>query len=177
MKTEVEGSKLGPFLRQLGAATVLSIAMATSAGQVVTNMTSSYQFAAAAEQHPDVFGDGPYIVKYEEPEKKTDAPQDLEMNTFAVAFTFQAKLANSDRLIGGLDSLLTALADFQYLARIKDEPSWRIGHVLIVMPTDPAEVEKLKQILQANAVHSHFPDGTNELSLVNAITGDGVWKA
>lgn len=177
MNTEVKGNQLTQFLRGLGTATILSIALVGPAGQVVTNITSGYQIAAAAELHPDVFGDGPFIVKYEEPVKKVDTPQDLEMNTFAVAFTFQAMLARGERMIGGLDSLLTALADYQYLARIQDEPSWRVGHVLIVMPTDPTEIAKLKQILQENAIHSHFPDGTGLLTEFNAIPGNGIGKA
>lgn len=176
MKTIVQPGGLPQYLRSLGRASLLAIAISMSAGEVTTNITSSYRLAEAVQQYPEFFGDGPYVVEYTASDDDADQPE-LEQQQFVYAMTLQASLARSGRLIGGLDSLKASLSDFEHIVKVTDYPAYSLGFILISLPTDPFELEELEAILAENSIVYFFPDGSNTFNTTNFRAGRGGYKA
>lgn len=92
----------------------------------------------------------------------------------AMVISREAKLVKSDTLIGGLRPLLSALADFEYCCTIdRTNPAYVTAGIWVVEPSNPAELEKLKQVLHENSVFYAFNDGSCFVTLNNARMGNG----
>lgn len=124
---------------------------------------------------PTYFPDGQYIITYS---NSSDLDSDdLDYSKMAMVISLETKLAKSDTLIGGLRPLLTALADFEYCCTIdRTNPAYVTAGIWIVEPSNPAELENLKQVLHENSVFYAFNDGSGFVTLNNARMGNGVQK-
>jgi len=127
------------------------------------------------EGAPTYFPDGQYIITYS---NSSDLdPNDLDYSKMAMVISLEAKLAKSDTLIGGLRPLLTALADFEYCCTIdRTNSAYVTAGIWIVEPSNPVELEKLKQVLHENSVFYAFNDGSGFVTLNNARMGNGIQK-
>lgn len=121
------------------------------------------------------FPEGQYIVTYS---NISDLDfDDLDYSKMAMVISFEAKLARSDTLIGGLRPLLSALADFEYCCTIdRTNPAYVTAGIWVVEPNIPAELVNLKQVLQENSVYYAFNDGSGFVTLNNARMGNGIQK-
>ena len=164
-------------LKMLGATGMLVISMGSPVFEIASTVKSAYEVARLAESRPTWFGDGPYWIESGKHDHWEDAPApELVYYGYAIAFSIEAKLRRDGRVIGGHDRLLAALSDYEYLVR--PEPSERpddmVRSVLIKLPTDPAELSKLKTILLEESVTAAIDDGSGEIHLSNTFTGNGV---
>lgn len=152
-----------------------SVSMMSDIQDLEFQFSNPKALVTVMEGAPSYFPDGQYIISYSN-SSDLDA-DDLDYSKMAMVIFLEAKLAKSDTLIGGLRPLLTALADFEYCCTIdRTNPAYVTAGIWVVEPSNPAELEKLKQVLQENSVFYAFNDGSGFVTLNNARMGNGVQK-
>ena len=175
MELQFNKNELIAWLRTIAGATILSVSLIGQMAKLETNITSPIKLAAAFEQKVDFLDEGPYLVKYEAKQPQSHDDEDLPYSTFAMAITFRAELSNHPgRFIGGYDTLIRELSDFEYLAKIGSGPTGPLGHLLVSIPQDPIELGNLQQVLEKNSIFYAFPDGSGTLNLGNLKMGKGL---
>lgn len=173
MRKEIlKAEDLMRWLKAISAATVLTISLADGVNEMYVQASSAKTLIELSKNESAYFGNGPFVVEYEESEEESN---DLDYTSYAIAFTFQARLAkHPERNIGGLDSLKKGLAGFEYIARINLESTGYLGHILILIPTTPSEIEELKIILENLSIGYVFPDATGTININNFKKGKGI---
>lgn len=152
-----------------------SVSLMSNVQDLEFQFSSPKALAKVMEGSPTYFPDGQYIIRYS---NSSDLDSDdLDYSKLAMAISFEAKLASSDTLIGGLRALLSALSDFEYCCTIdRTNPAYVTAGIWIVEPSNPAEFEKLKQVLHEHSVFYAFNDGSGFVTLNNARMGNGIQK-
>jgi len=159
----------------LGAAGILltSVSLIESAKQIEISFSKPKALAAVLEHYPSYLPDGAYIIKY----SKSDTPQQDQYNysKMIMAISLEAKLNGQNILIGGLQSLLKALADFEFSSVINSSnPAYITARIWVAEPKDPIKLSKIKEILDELSIMYAFNDGSGYVTQNNARMGRGV---
>lgn len=137
--------------------------------------SSARALSEISQLSPEYVREGAYVVEYEESVEDNDS-KELDYTNTATAYTFQARLAkHPEKIIGGLNSLRSSLSDYEYTAKIELEELGYVGHLRIVIPESPEELETLKETLHNLSIVYIFPDGTGTINQYNLKTGRGIW--
>ena len=162
------------WLKNTTSAVLLSISLVGGVQEVHVQASSARALTNITQYSQEYFEQGTYIVEYEQSsEEETD---ELVYTNIATAFTVKARLAqHPEKTIGGLDSLREALSGFEYTAKVELKEPGYVGHLLIVIPESPEELESLKQTLHQLSVAYTFPDGTGTINQNNLKMGQGLW--
>lgn len=173
MEIKLSKEELIKWLKTVAGATLLSVSLAGQLDTLKTNISSPTVLANALEQESGFLGNGPYLIQYNEPPE--DEHQELPYTTFALAITFKAELAQEPgKYIGGYDQIMEVASKYDFISKITKEPYGLVGHILVSLPTDPTELESLKQDLDKNSIVYVFPDGTGEVNRNNLKIGKGL---
>ena len=131
------------------------------------------QLRTVIEGAPEYFPEGEYLVTFKNSEEIDQ--DDLDFSKMVMVISLEAKVAQSNTLIGGLKPLLNKLAEFDYCCAIdKSNPAYVTAGIWVVEPTDINEIESLKNVLQQYSVFYAFNDGSGFVTLNNARHGNGV---
>lgn len=150
-----------------------SVSLMSNVQDLEFQFSSPKALATVMEGSPTYFPDGQYIITYS---NSSDLDSDdLDYSKMAMVISLEAKLARSDTLIGGLRPLISALADFEYCCTIdRTNPAYVTAGVWLVEPSNPTELEKLKQVLHEYSIFYAFNDGSGFVTLNNARMGNGL---
>lgn len=163
------------WLKKATSAVILSITLTGGVHEVYFQASSARALSEITQLSPEYVREGSYLVEYEEGDEDTES-DGLTYTNIATAFTFKDRLAqHPETIIGGLDALRENLSGFEYTAKIELEQIGYIGHLLIVIPESPEELEQLKQILHNLSIAYIFPDGTGTINHNNMKMGRGIW--
>ena len=173
MEITLNKTEIIAWLKKASAISILSISLVGSVSDLRTNISSPVIMASALSQNVAFLGDGPYLIKYEQSTESDD--QELEYTSFAVAFTFKAKITAGNIFHGGYPQLLEALSGHEILSSITDQEGVLTGNILILLPTSPAELLELEAVLESKSAFYAFPDGTGTLNENNVKTGKGFY--
>lgn len=176
MKALVPSKELPAYLRKLAAASMLVVSMTSPMFEIATTAKSTYEMATMVECCGELLGDAPYMIE----SRKSDDPQDLPTpeltySGYAFAITIRAKLARSGVAIGGHNALREALANYEYLQFDKHDPADMVTSLLIKIPTEPSELEKLKALLMNTTIWFAIDDGSGFYHLGNSMMGNGIY--
>jgi hypothetical protein len=173
MRKEVSSKEeLLRWLKSTTSAVLLTITLSGGVQELQIQSSSARALVNITQSSPEYFVEGPYVINYEESENDSE---EVPYTDIATAFTFKGHLAqHPERSIGGMDALRNELSGFEYTAKIKSEAAGLIGHLLIVIPESPNELEKLKLILHTLSVTYIFPDGTGTINENNLKMGKGL---
>lgn len=162
------------WLKKSTSAVLLSISLLGGVQEVHVQASSAKVLTNIIQSGHEYFPEGAYAVEYEQGSE--DESDDLVYTNIAVAFTMQARLAKQpNRIIGGLASLRESLSDYEYSAKIQPSEAGYVGHLQIVIPENPNELEALKKILENLSIAYIFPDGTGTINENNLKMGRGIW--
>jgi hypothetical protein len=130
------------------------------------------QLLTVMEGVPEYFPEGEYLVAF----KNSDSldHDSLDYSKMAMVVAFEAKMARHNILIGGLNPLLRALADFEYCCTInKTSPAYTTAGIWVIEPINPGELLELKEILENYSTFYAFNDGSGFVTLNNGRIGKG----
>lgn len=170
MEIAVTKTELKAWLASATAVTLISVSLTNDVAELWSNISSPKTFNKALEKNPAFFVDGPYLVAYENTD---DGSSDLDYSNFAVAFTAITKLTRGP-IAGGLNKLIPALSDYEYIQKVSRESFGFLGHLWIAVPSFPPEIEKLERILKAHSLMYAFPDGSGTFNTGNLKFGGGL---
>ena len=175
MKIEFSTRKeLMKWLKNSSSAVLLSIALIGGAQEVQVQASSAKSLIGITQASENYFEEGAYAVEYETISSEED--DDFVYTNIATAFTIKTRLAHHpEDSFGGLKALRKNLLGFEYTAKIKLEEVGYIGRLLIVIPANPEELERLKKILHQFSIAYIFPDGTGTINENNLKMGQGLW--
>lgn len=174
--SEKKFSSKSSFKKWLITATgivLTSVSLMSDVKDIEFQFSSPKALSTVMEGAPDYFPDGAYKVTFQSSDEI--AQEDLDYSKMAMVISLEAKLANSNTLIGGLQPLLKELADYTYCSAIeRTNPAYITAGIWVVEPIEPEEIKALKAILDKNSVMYAFNDGTGFVTLNNARMGNGV---
>ncbi len=175
MKQEFPSKK--EFLRWLKSsvsAVFLTISVTSGLQEFRVQASSAKTLSKITQATPDYFGEGAYIVEYEETDNEEN--KELTYTNIVTAITFKGYLAHHPEIdIGGLDSLREYLSGYEYTAKVNREQAGFLGQLLIVIPKNLEEIENLKEILHNLSIAYIFPDETGTINQNNLKMGNGLW--
>jgi hypothetical protein len=170
-------SQLQKWLGTAAGIAIVTIGLQSDLEAAYTNITSPITLSLAlgtSLTYTDCEPQSPCFVEYE-PSKETDPFPDIDYNQFLVAFIAQATFASTGRKYGGYENLLPDICEHEYLVFMKPpEPGFRVGYILVRMPSDPTDVAKLKETLLRKSVSVLIPDGSGEIHTGNIYAGRGL---
>lgn len=162
-------------LKWLAATGVLVVSMGSPFLEIASTVKSTFDVAHMAEAHPTWFGGGPYWIESSSHDHWEDRPApDLVRNGYAIAFTIEVKLARHDRIIGGRDLLLPALKSYEFLLAKESSADAGVSSLLIKLPSDPADLQELREILLKYSASFAIDDGSGEIHPGNFFMGNGL---
>ncbi|KIQ36474.1 hypothetical protein [Pseudomonas viridiflava] len=175
MREQVEAQNLVTYLKGLAAASMLVVSMSGPVFEIGSTVKSTYELAHIAETHQEFFGKGPYWIESTDDTEWKDAQlPDPVFANYAMAFAVHAKIARTDKTFGGYERLLLDLAEFEVIHKSDPKTNGGVGTLLIKQPTDTAELQKLRSILQAQSVLFTINDGSGYLNPLNTFMGNGL---
>lgn len=178
MKEFVQKNDLPAYLRNLAAASMLVVSMSTPVLEIASTVKSTYEMAYLVENYGQYIGQGPYMIESKEGHEWKDTPTpDPVISGYAFAFTVRARLARTGKEIGGHNTLRESLSGYEYLQISKPGDGGMVTSLLIKMPTDPAELKKLRDLLIETTVMFSIDDGTGFFHIGNTIMGNGLSNA
>ena len=167
-------SELIPWLKSMAGAVILSISIGGQAITVESNITSPVQLATTIAQSHEWLADGPYVVAFDESDKSND--DEVPYTSIAIAFTSQASFTRTgESPIGGYRHLIESISDYEYVAQLTKGSFGSTGRVSIVLPSEPSELSRLKDILAKYSVAYVFPDETGTINHNNLKFGNGFY--
>ena len=164
---------LRSWLLSSGSVLITSLIYAGQVTSLELSFSRSETLSQAIRIAPHEFVDGPYILQYEYP--TDDGEYELSGKKHVMAVSFEAMLSRGDVLAGGLRPLMRELHSFDYSYIFnKTDPAYTTARFWIEEPSDPSQLETLRNVLAKHAVFYAFDDGTGFLSLNNGRMGNGV---
>lgn len=178
MKKLVQQEELQGYLKELAAASMLVVSMTTPLLEISSTIKSSYEVAYVVENYGQFIGKGPYMIESKEAHewKELQVP-DPVISGYAIAFSVCATLRANGRGVGGHHSLRNALADYECLHMAQTNSNDMASSILIRLPTDPVEIQKLREILLEYSVMFSIDDGSGLFHLGNTLMGNGVYHS
>ncbi|NBB33150.1 hypothetical protein [Pseudomonas sp. BC115LW] len=178
MKELVQKADLAAYLRGLGAASMLVVSMSSPVFEISSTVKSSFEMAYMVENYGQFIGEGPYMIESKDGrEWKESQLPDPVITGYAFAFTVCARLVRSGKEIGGHHSLRNALSGYEFIQMDRLDESAMVSSVLIKMPTDPAELQTLRDILAETTVFFSVDDGSGYFHLGNTMMGNGIYHS
>lgn len=178
MKQLVQKSDLPAYLRGLAAASMLVVSMSTPVMEIASTVKSTYEMAYLVENYGQYIGEGPYMIESKDGHEWKDAPiPDPVITGYAFAFTVCARLVRSGKEIGGHHSLRKSLAGYEYIQMDRLDDDAMVSSILIKMPTDPAELQALHDLLAETTVMFSIDDGSGFFHLGNTMMGNGIYHS
>ncbi|WP_312391704.1 hypothetical protein [Pseudomonas sp.] len=178
MKKLVQQEELQAYLKELAAASMLVVSMTTPMFEISSTIKSSYEVAYVVENYGQFIGKGPYMIESKEVrEWKESQVPDPVISGYAIAFSVCATLRATGKEVGGHHSLRKALADYECLHMARVNRDDMASSILVRLPTDPVEVQKLREILAEYSVMFSIDDGSGEFHLGNTMMGNGVYHS
>ncbi|WP_454839663.1 hypothetical protein [Pseudomonas hormoni] len=178
MKQLVQKSDLPAYLRGLAAASMLVVSMSTPVMEIASTVKSTYEMAYLVENYSQYIGEGPYMIESKDGHEWKDAPiPDPVITGYAFAFTVCARLVRSGKEIGGHHSLRKSLAGYEYIQMDRLDDDAMVSSILIKMPTDPAELQALRDLLAETTVMFSIDDGSGFFHLGNTMMGNGIYHS
>lgn len=179
MKEKIEAQDLADYLRGLAAASLFVVSITSPVFEIGSTLKSAYDIAHVAEKRADFFGEGPFWIESRPGDQWQDKqfPEPVIAN-YAVVWTIYARLARSGIVIGGYDQLIKGLSGFEVLERRspKSVDGAGAGHLLVKQPSDPIELEELRNLLLKYSAYFAFDDGTGKIHHGNIVIGNGVYS-
>lgn len=167
--------ELVDWLKHSTSAVLLSVSLVGGIQEIQYQASSIEALSKAAQFSPDYLKEGEYVVEYDGSASNEEG-DDLVYTNIATAFTFMGRFAqHPEKTTGGMDSLRSALSGFDYTAKVELSEAGYIGHLLILMPSSPDELESLKAILNNLSVAYVVPDGSGTINQSNLKMGRGLW--
>lgn len=99
---------------------------------------------------------------------------DPVISGYAFAFTICATLARSGGPIGGYQSLIKGLSDFEYLAMTEMSPRTMVATLLVKLPNDPEKLRRLCLLLDETTFMYSIDDGSGFFHEGNTKLGNGI---
>lgn len=178
MKELVQKDDVVAYLRGLAAASMLVVSMVSPVLDISSTIKSAYEMATVVENFGQYLGEGPYWIESKQVHKLEDAASpDLPYSGYAFAITIQAKILRSGAPVGGHHTLRASLSGYEYLQIERQDPNDMVTSILIKMPSDPVELQNLRQILSDSAVFFSIDDGSGVFHLGNSMMGSGIYRA
>ncbi|MUL04226.1 hypothetical protein GNP89_18860 [Aliivibrio fischeri] len=175
MKTKKFSSKekLKQWAKTTAGVVLTSITLINSVQSIEFNFPTTKALSTVMENAPTTFPEGEYKVSFSNSDDiELD---DLDYSKMAMVMSIEAKLANRDILIGGLQPLMRELNEFTYCCTIdRTNPVYYIASIWVVEPTEPEEVKSLESVLEQYSVFYAFNDGSGFVTLNNARMGKGI---
>lgn len=178
MKKLVQQEDLQAYLKELAAASMLVVSMTTPMLEISSTLKSSYEVAYVVENYGQYIGKGPYMIESKEVHewKEPQIPEPV-ISGYAIAFSVRATMRAGGKAVGGYHSLRTALADYECLHLANTNSDDMASSILIRLPTDPVEIQKLREILLEYSVMFSIDDGSGVFHLGNTLMGNGVYHS
>lgn len=176
MRELVEDGGLVAYLKKIAIAGSMVVAISSPALEVGSTFQNSYELAHIAQNHPDFFGVGPHWVDSDPSHvwKEKQSP-DMVFGGYAVVWTLIARLQRDQRIIGGYRSLIEGLSSYEAIHANDPRADQGVGHLIVKLPTDPAELEKLKSLLLAKSICFSIDDGSGLIHEGNTFMGNGLY--
>lgn len=177
MKKLVQQNDFQAYLKELAAASMLVISISTPVFEIASTVQSTFETAHLAETRQDFFGDGPFMIESMEGDgwKERSWP-DPTIARYAAVFTIHATLARSGNVIGGYDSLMRELKDYEYMERSNPKSNGGAGRLLVKQPSDPAELARLRDTLLKYSAGFIIDDGSGFIHQGNFVMGNGIYS-
>ncbi|MGX9378993.1 hypothetical protein [Pseudomonas sp. JQ36] len=177
MKELVQKNDLPAYLRGLAAASMLVISLSSPVMEIASTVKSTYEMAYLVENYGQYIGEGPYMIESQDGKEWKESPQpDPVITGYAFAFTVCARLVRSGKEIGGHHSLRKSLAGYEYIQMDRLDDAM-VSSILIKMPTDPVELQALKDLLAETTVMFSIDDGSGFFHLGNTMMGNGIYHS
>jgi hypothetical protein len=168
-------SKFKKWLMSATGVLLTSVALMGNVQDLQYQFTNPRVLASAMEQASEYFPEGEYFVTYTNSEDLSS--DDLDYSKMAVAISLAAKMARSEVIVGGLQPLLEQLADFEYSYTLnRTDPAYITARIWVLEPTNPSELQNLKEIFHEYSVFYAFNDGSGFITLNNGRMGNGFHK-
>ncbi|WJO19897.1 hypothetical protein LU688_16540 [Pseudomonas soli] len=178
MKKLVQQEDLQAYLKELAAASMLVVSMTTPMLEISSTLKSTYEVAYVVENYGQYIGKGPYMIESKEAhEWKEPQIPDPVISGYAIAFSVRATMRAGSKGVGGHHSLRKALADYECLHMANTKSEDMVSSILIRLPTDPMEMQKLREILLEYSVMFSIDDGSGVFHLGNTLMGNGVYHS
>ncbi|MDD0973843.1 hypothetical protein [Pseudomonas fontis] len=175
MKKLVQKKDLVDYLKGLAAASMLVVSMSSPVFEIASTIKSTAELAIVVDRYGQYIGDGPYMIESKPGHEWKDAPiPDPVIAGYAIAFTISATLASTGRQIGGYQSLISGLSGYEFLSMTELTPEKMCASLLVKMPSDPSELQKLRELLAASSVMFSMDDGSGHFHEGNTMMGNGV---
>lgn len=177
MKELVQQKDLQAYLKGLAAASMLVVSISTPVFEIASTVQSTFEMAHLAETRQEFFGDGPYMIESKDGDgwKERSWP-DPSIARYAAVFTVHATLARSGAVIGGYESLMKELKDYEYMERSSPKLNGGAGRLLVKQPSDPSELARLRDILLKYSAGFVIDDGSGSIHLGNFVMGNGIYS-
>lgn len=178
MKALVQKEDLQTYLKELAAASMFVVSMTTPFFEISSTFKSAYEMAYVVENYGQYIGQGPYMIESKDGHewKELQMP-DPVISGYAFAFTVRAVLARSGQEIGGHYSSRKALSGYECLQISKPKSDDMVTSILIKLPTDPVELQKLRELLAENTIMFSIDDGSGFFHLGNTMMGNGIFRS
>lgn len=175
MKKLVQKKDLAGYLRGLAAASMLVVSMSSPFFEIASTIKSTAELAFVVDRYGQYIGDGPYMVESKPGHEWKDTPiPDPVIAGYAIVFTISATMASNGRKIGGYQSLMAGLSSYEYLSMTQLGPDKMSAAFLVKMPTDPGDLQKLRELLAATSAMFSVDDGSGYFHEGNTMMGKGI---
>lgn len=152
-----------------------SISLMSDIQDIEFQFSNASALSSVMESSPESFPEGEYIINYSNSDDLNQ--DDLDYSKMVMVVSCQARLANSNYLVGGLKPLLQELAEFEFCSAIdRTNPAYVTAGIWVVEPTNPEELDSLKNTLAENSVFYAFNDGSGFVTPSNGRMGKGISK-
>lgn len=154
---------------------MLVVSMSSPVFEISSTIKSTAELAVVVDRYGQYIGDGPYMVESKPGNEWKDTPiPDPVIAGYAIAFTISATLVSDGRQIGGYQSLINGLSGYEYLLMTELNPEKMCASLLVKMPSDPGELQKLRELLAATSVMFSVDDGSGYFHEGNTMMGNGI---
>jgi len=180
MKKLVQQKDVPGYLKGLAAASMLVVSMTSPVFEIASTIKSTYEMAHVFENYGHLLGEGPYMIESKDGhEWKETLMPDPVIAGYAFAFTFRARVVRSGREIGGHSSLRAGLSPYEYIQVTKpsDDDGIMVSSILVKLPTDPVELQSLRELLAATTFMFSIDDGTGVFHEGNTFMGHGFYRS
>ncbi|NWL47148.1 hypothetical protein DM819_15135 [Pseudomonas hunanensis] len=175
MKKLVKKEELVSYLRGLATASMLVVSISSPVFEIASTLKSTAELAFVVERYGPFIGDGPFMVDSTPGHEWKETPlPDPVLAGYAIAFTISAVMVKGGRRIGGYQTLIAGLSDYEYLSMTDLSPDKMCAAIVIKMPSDPVELSKLRAHLMGTSAMFSFDDGSGFFHEGNTIMGKGI---
>lgn len=177
MREFVKAGELAGYLKSLAVASMFVISISTPVFEIGSTVKSTFELAHLAESQKDFFGEGPYWVESSGHDGWTEKSwPDPLIARYASVWTIQVTMNRSGRVVGGYSALMESLKGFEILEQ-KSPLQKGTGVLLVKQPSDPVDLEALREVLSKYSVFFAIDDGSGFFHVGNMFRGNGLYSS